>query len=303
MCNSLKLKDFLIFSPFLAALLFPVSSFGKAKDTPYPRGDGVIRIYNYHLNEIEEITFRQDGKLSKAGLEQVNQLLRSRDSNDTTSIDPRLTDLLDHLQDHFGADTVEIISGFRSSEFNEQLMQSGREVSQKSFHIQGRAIDFHIDEIKEETLRAYLESMELGGVGYYDALDFIHVDTGPYRTWGGSEKFARKLIGIMDSEAPVQLTSDKNDYLPEDSLYFIWNFSKGYGPKKVESVRLEHFWRGQWVPCSEMKIPEKDSMLPISNLHCPVGNQESPFGKYRWIFKLKSHEELMSSNEFYLKKQ
>ena len=143
----------------------------------------------------------------------------------------------------------------------------------------------------------------MGGVGYYGELDFIHIDTGPYRTWGGSEKFARKLIGILAADAPVQLTSDKNDYLPEDSLYFTWSFNKNFGPKKVESVRLEHFWRGQWVPCSVMNIPEKDSILPISDLNCPVGNQLSSFGKYRWIFKIKGNEELLSSNEFYLKKR
>jgi uncharacterized protein YcbK (DUF882 family) len=301
--NLLKLKDIFQICALLALACFPLATMGAPKGPAYPKGDGKIRIYVYHLGESEEITFRSGGKISQEGLEKINHLLRSRDSNDKTSIDPRLVDLLDHLQDRFGADTVEIISGFRSGEFNEQLLEQGRQVSQKSLHTQGRAIDFHLDEIREETLRAYLESLELGGVGYYGALDFIHIDTGPYRTWGGSEKFARKLIGILDADAPVQLTSDKNDYLPTDSLYFTWTFSKEYGPKKVESVRLEHFWRGEWVPCSEMKIPEKDSMLPISDLNCPVGNQESPFGKYRWIFKLKDKNELLSSNEFYLKKQ
>jgi uncharacterized protein YcbK (DUF882 family) len=301
--NLLKLKAISLVSFIGMLCLSSAPTPGLAKEPTYPRGDGKIRIYSFHLGEIEEIQFRHGGKLPKSGMDQINHLLRSRDSGDSTSIDPRLLDLLDHLQDYFGADTIEIISGFRSSEFNEKLLEDGHQVSQKSYHTQGRAIDFHIDEIKEETLRAYLESLELGGVGYYGSLDFIHIDTGPYRTWGGSEKFARKLIGILDAEAPIQLTSDKNDYLPEDKLYFTWNFSKGYGPKKVESVRLEHFWRGDWVPCSGLKIPEKDSMLPISDLNCPVGNSQSPFGKYRWIFKLKDKNELLSSNEFYLKKK
>jgi uncharacterized protein YcbK (DUF882 family) len=303
MFNSLKLKYIYRYGAGLVLILFSTLFLGAAPEPVYPRGDGKIRLYTYYLGEVEEITFRQGGKISKEALAKVNQMLRSREGGETASIDPRLLDLLDHLQDHFGVDTIEIISGFRSSEFNNELYAAGRQVSQKSLHTQGRAIDFHIDEIKEETLRDYLQQLKLGGVGYYGPLDFIHIDTGPYRTWGGSEQFERKLIGILDAEAPVQLTSDKNDYLPGDALYFTWKFEKDENLKNVESVRLEHFWRGEWVPCSAMKIPEKKSTLPISDLNCPVGNNESPFGKYRWIFKLKDRNQLLSSNEFYLKKQ
>ena len=303
MFNLLNFKRFFRCGAYGALLVFSSLLLGAAKEPAYPQGDGKIRLYTYYLGEIEEITFRQGGKISPQALEKVNEMLRSREGGETASVDPRLLDLLDHLQDHFGVDTVEIISGFRSNEFNQELYDNGHQVSQKSYHTQGRAIDFHMDEIKEETLRDYLQELKLGGVGYYGPLDFIHIDTGPYRTWGGSEQFERKLIGILDAEAPVQLTSDKNDYLPGDALYFTWKFEKDEKPKNVESVRLEHFWRGEWVPCSAMKIPEKNSILPISDLKCPVGNNESPYGKYRWIFKLKDKNELLSSNEFYLKKK
>jgi hypothetical protein len=220
------------------------------------------------------------------------------------AIDPKLIDLLDHLQDHFQIDTIEIISGYRNPAFNKKLFQSGRQVSPRSLHMKGKAIDIHIDEIKEETLRDYLQGLKLGGVGYYGPLDFVHIDTGPVKSWGGQDNFARKLIGILDASAPVQLTSDKNDYLPGDQLYFEWKFSEGLNPKNVEGVRLEHFWRGEWVPCPSSKsIPEKESLLPIADLNCPVGYEDSNFGKYRWIFRIKGQKELLSSNEFYLKKQ
>lgn len=214
-----------------------------------------------------------------------------------------MLDLLDHLQDRYGADTIEIISGYRSPSFNQKLLKNGRQVSPRSLHMKAKAIDFHIDEVKEETIRDYLQSLKLGGVGYYGPLDFIHTDTGPFRIWGGSENFARKLIGILDEGAPVQLTSDKNDYLPKDALYFTWNFSEGFSAKQIETIRLEHFWRGEWVPCPSREIPEKNSTLPIADLNCPVGKSHSPFGKYRWLFKLSKLDKWLSSNEFYLKKQ
>ena len=269
----------------------------------YPRGDGTLRLYNYYLKENIEIQFRKKGRLDSKEIARAEHFFRSRDNEESIPIDTRLLDLLDHLQDYYQVDTIEIISGYRRPAFNQQLLNNGRKVSPRSLHMKGKAVDFHIDEIKEETIRDYLTGLKLGGVGYYGPLDFIHIDTGPVKSWGGSEKFARKLIGILAQGAPIQLTSDKNDYLPGDSLFFQWTFAKGYGPKKVQAVRLEHFWRGEWVPCPSREIPERNSLLPIADLNCPVGYDDSQFGKYRWIFKIKGQDELLSSNEFYLKKQ
>jgi len=274
-----------------------------AKSNEYPSGDGKIRIYNYHLNEFAEIEFRKNKALIPTGVKQIQKILRSRDNEEIASVDLRLLDLLDHLQDYFKADTIEIISGYRRQELNDQLLKNGRNVSPRSLHVQGKAIDFHIDEIREETLRNYLQKLNLGGVGYYGPLDFIHVDTGRPRRWGSSGTFARKLIGILESTAPIQLTSDKNDYSPADPLYFTWDFKVGYDSKSVSDIRLEHFWRGKWIACPVQPVPEKKSTLPISTLLCPQGNMLQPFGKYRWTFRVKGLGHLHSSNEFYLKKQ
>lgn len=290
---------FILSAIVLIHLIFPPALHAKA----YPRGNGTLRLYSYYLKENIEIQIRKNGRLNQKALARAQHFFRSRDNEESAPIDTRLLDLLDHLQDYYQVDTIEIISGYRRPAFNQQLLNGGHNVSPRSLHMKGKAVDFHIDEIKEETIRDYLIGLGLGGVGYYGPLDFIHIDTGPAKSWGGTDKFARKLIGILAEGAPVQLTSDKNDYLPSDSLFFEWKFSKGYGPKTVKAVRLEHFWRGEWVPCPSREIPQKESLLPISDLNCPVGYDDSRFGKYRWIFKLKDSEKLLSSNEFYLKKQ
>jgi hypothetical protein len=200
-------------------------------------------------------------------------------------------------------DTVEIISAYRRKELNEALLKEGHQVSPGSLHMKGQAVDFHMDEIREETLRDYLTGLGLGGVGYYGPLDFIHVDTGPVRSWGGSEPFAQKLIGIVQADSPVQLTSDKNDYLPDEKLYFTWQFKKGYRAKKISDIELEHFWRGKWIPCPGQATPENQSILPTSSLFCPSESEKTGYGKYRWIFRVKGEAQPLSSNEFYLKKE
>ncbi len=267
-----------------------------------PHGDGRLRLYNYHLDEFLEVTFRHQGQVDPQAIASIHHLLRSRDNAEQNAIDLRLLDLLDHLQDHFQIDTVEIISGYRRKEFNQRLLEAGRQVSPRSLHTQGHAVDFHIDEIREETLRDYLISLQHGGVGYYGPLDFIHIDVGPVRTWGESEDFARKLIGILVADAPVRLTSNQNDYAPQESLHFTWEYQSGFGPEQVKDIRLEHFWRGKWLPCSTQAPDNLSSTLPISDLRCSA-QEAQPFGKYRWTFRIHNQNAVYSSNEFYLKKQ
>lgn len=261
-----------------------------------------MRIFNYHLNEFLEARFRDgDNTLPKA-LDAVNVLLRSRDNSEQAAIDPRLLDLIDHLQDHFQADTIEIISGYRRKEFNENLLKNGHKVSPVSLHTHGQALDIHIDEIREETLRDYLLGLGLGGVGYYGPLDFVHIDVGPVRRWG-EPNTGRKLVGVLQAEAPVQLTSDKNDYLPGETLLFTWTLPDHFKAEQAQGLQLELFRRGKWLACPTHPEGGQPFRLPSSNLKCEADKDTPSFGKFRWTFRWPGNSDLLSSNEFYLKKQ
>ncbi|HKX12490.1 MAG TPA: DUF882 domain-containing protein, partial [bacterium] len=270
-------------------------------EAAWPRGDGLIRVYNYHLNEFAEITFRKGETYLPDGLKQFQALLRSRDNSEQAGIDPRLLDLIDHLQDRYQADEIEIISGYRRKEFNESLLRQGHKVSPVSLHTKGQALDIHIDEVREETLRDYLTGLGLGGVGYYGPLDFVHVDVGPVRQWAAPPG-QRKLVGVLDPQAPVRLTSDKNDYLPGETLYFTWEWPEGFDPADIQDLKLELFRRGRWQGCPATAQTDKRFGLPTEVLRCE-GRSEPSYGKFRWIFRLKDGTQVLSSNEFYLKKQ
>ncbi|HCU23631.1 MAG TPA: hypothetical protein DF383_01340 [Deltaproteobacteria bacterium] len=312
------------------ALLLQGLSLPQAMAAPFPHGDGTLRLFNYHLNEFAEVQFRKGENYDPKALERINTLLRSRDQGGQITIATPLLDLIDHLQDHFGADTVEIISGYRSKEFNAALLKEGHSVSPISLHTQGQALDIHLDEIREETLRDYLLRLGLGGVGYYGPLDFVHVDTGPPRRWGEGADNPKKRIGVLQPQAPIQLSSDKNEYLPGESLLFRWEMPDP-AAASIEQVRLELFRRGQWLPCPQLSLPVKAELpqLPASDLRCDCrfppqgplptdgrigppastrdcegpGTTASLYGKFRWTFRVKGENVLYSSNEFYLKKQ
>jgi uncharacterized protein YcbK (DUF882 family) len=49
--------------------------------------------------------------------------------------------------------------------------------------MQGRAIDIRVGGVDLPRLRDAALAMQAGGVGYYEASDFIHVDTGRVRRW------------------------------------------------------------------------------------------------------------------------
>ena len=285
----------------LVLALLPFSLWGEPDDPGWPVGDGVLRVYNYHLNEFAEITFRQGGNYLPQGLKQFQALLRSRDNSEQAAIEPRLLDLIDHLQDRFQADQIEIISGYRRKEFNESLLRQGHKVSPVSLHTQGQALDIHIDEVREETLRDYLAGLKLGGLGYYGPLDFVHVDVGPVRQWA-EPLGPRKLVGVLDPKAPVRLTSDKNDYLPGETLYFAWEWPEAFDPASLQDLKLELFRRGRWQECSTAPRTDKRFGLPTEVLRCE-GKSEPSYGKFRWSFRLKDGSQTLSSNEFYLKKQ
>ena len=50
-------------------------------------------------------------------------------------------------------------------------------------HMLGRAIDVRVASIPTKRLRDVALEMRLGGVGYYRASDFVHLDTGRVRSW------------------------------------------------------------------------------------------------------------------------
>jgi uncharacterized protein YcbK (DUF882 family) len=56
-------------------------------------------------------------------------------------------------------------------------------VAQHSLHLEGRAIDVRLAGRPTEELARLARRLGRGGVGFYPASDFVHVDTGRTRFW------------------------------------------------------------------------------------------------------------------------
>ena len=94
---------------------------------------------------------------------------------------------LNQLQGRLGFRNAEILvlSGYRSAKTNAAMRRNHRGVASNSFHIRGQAVDFQVSGVPLAKVRDAALSLNNGGVGYYPRSNFVHVDTGPVRTWVG----------------------------------------------------------------------------------------------------------------------
>ena len=114
--------------------------------------------------------------------------MRDRRTDQVCRMDPNLFMKFYHLQSDLGLRTaqIDVICGYRSAATNAMRHRQSRGVASNSYHIKGQAIDFRIPGVSLARLRQAAENLENGGVGYYPYSNFIHVDTGPVRTWRGA---------------------------------------------------------------------------------------------------------------------
>jgi len=113
-------------------------------------------------------------------------VLRDHRTGAVAAIDIQLLDLLDHVKAALGtAQPFQVISGYRSPASNSLLASSSSGVARRSLHMEGKAIDIRIPGVPLADLRRAGLMLKGGGIGYYPGSNFVHLDVGRVRTWGG----------------------------------------------------------------------------------------------------------------------
>lgn len=145
-----------------------------------------VSFVHTHTGERLTAEYFSGGQYQTECLLRVNHLLRDFRTGEVHPIDPALLDILCELQRQArGTAAFEVISGYRSSATNTMLRRTTEGVAQHSMHLVGRAIDVRLEGLPTARLHLLARSLARGGVGYYPASDFVHVDTGRVRFWGG----------------------------------------------------------------------------------------------------------------------
>jgi uncharacterized protein YcbK (DUF882 family) len=163
----------------LAAVLLPLAF--PASATAQER---TLSFYNIHNQERLTVIYRRGDDYVPEALTDINRILRDSLCGDEHPIDPHVLDFLyDLLQKLDYRGEVQIICGYRSVETNTMLHKQTSGVVLGSMHIQGRALDFRLTGLDMKKVWETARSMKRGGTGYYKASNFVHIDTGPVRSW------------------------------------------------------------------------------------------------------------------------
>src|SRR6266850_6009982 len=146
---------------------------------PAPRR---LRLVNSHTGETFEGTYRNDSGPIDRVMEELCIFLRDHHSGEKIQMDVGVIDFLADILDAVGETSATILSAYRTAETNAMLARTTFGVAEHSQHIYGRALDVSLGSKLGEAMNA-ARAMQRGGVGWYPHSGFIHIDTGPVRSW------------------------------------------------------------------------------------------------------------------------
>jgi len=147
-------------------------------------GVRTLGFVNTHTDEKILATYWKDGVYDKGALKDINYVLRDHRTGEIAKMDPTLLDLLVELHRRTGSrKAFAIISAYRSPKTNAMLAAASGGVAKHSMHMEAKAVDIRLYDVKLADLRDTALGMKAGGVGYYARSDFVHVDTGRVRRW------------------------------------------------------------------------------------------------------------------------
>lgn len=148
---------------------------------------GRLRLKSAIHGEEYEFNFRDPlGNYDKQMLKSLDWFLRCKDGS-WQSMDICTIESLNYLSALLERPLIHVNSGYRSPSYNARLALRNENVARNSLHQYGRAIDFCIPGIPIRDVCSYTlyarNVMGYGGVGYYPAAGFVHLDSGRVKQW------------------------------------------------------------------------------------------------------------------------
>ncbi len=190
--------------------------FGGARSVHDATAAGDTRTLSFHHTHSGEdltVTFKRNGRYDEDALKQINHYLRDWRSQDQTTMDRHLFDILwEVYRDVDGKQPIQIISAYRSPATNAMLRRRSAHtgVARFSQHMLGHAMDFFIPGVPLEQIRFAGLRLQRGGVGFYptSGSPFVHLDTGNVRHW--PRMTHDQLVRVFPNGRTVHVPSDGN---------------------------------------------------------------------------------------------
>jgi uncharacterized protein YcbK (DUF882 family) len=182
---------------------------GSVHDAAALNETRTLSFHHTHSNEDLTVTFKRDGRYDEDALKQLNHYLRDWRSQDQTTMDRHLFDILwEVYRDVDGKKPIQIISSYRSPATNAMLRRRSTGVARFSQHMLGHAMDFYIPDVPLEQIRYAGLRLQRGGVGFYptSGSPFVHLDTGSIRHWPRMTR--EQLVKVFPDGRTVHVPTD-----------------------------------------------------------------------------------------------
>jgi uncharacterized protein YcbK (DUF882 family) len=145
-----------------------------------------IRMYSGRTGESIDTIYWIEGEYITEALREINYFMRDWRNGEVTRIDTRTIDIM--AASHNLLEVNEpymLLSGYRTAATNAMLRSRSSGVARNSLHMRGQAADLRLSSRSVSQMARAAAACAAGGVGKYSRSNFVHMDCGPVRTWGG----------------------------------------------------------------------------------------------------------------------
>jgi uncharacterized protein YcbK (DUF882 family) len=144
-----------------------------------------IRLENPRTGDRLNAVYWVEGEYIPEIMAEIDWLMRDWRVDSVKPIAHKTVDIM--AAAHRLLDTTEpftVYSGYRTPQTNRMLRGRSGGVARNSYHIKAMAADLHLRSRSVRQIAGAAQSLGAGGVGRYSRSDFVHMDSGPVRSWG-----------------------------------------------------------------------------------------------------------------------
>lgn len=145
-----------------------------------------IRMYSGRTGESIDTIYWIEGDYIPEVLTEISNFTRDWRTGTVKTFDPRTVDIM--AAAHRLMDVNEsymLLSGYRTPQTNAMLRSNSSGVARNSLHLKAQAADLRLKSRSVSQMAKAAGACSAGGVGRYSRSNFVHMDCGPVRSWGG----------------------------------------------------------------------------------------------------------------------